>query len=222
MTEKTHAVGSLVFATGAFLIMDKCNMLDTQIVKIAQYGIITPYALWGAQIPDFDQDNPNRIVTNPVNRLIMDLFKVLGAKHRGIISHVLPIFLSGIVCLLMQLSIITFGMHKLSLDVLHLMLLIQNTLSSNRLLLYWDERWKCYLFPNYSYKRLEGQLLGKLIIGDLPLDNCSIEFNSLGIFKNTKFSESDQIYKNYTYNFQSCKITSCPELENIRELSSII
>lgn len=46
MTEKTHAVGSLVFATGAFLIMDKCNMLDTQIVKIAQYGIITPYALW--------------------------------------------------------------------------------------------------------------------------------------------------------------------------------
>lgn len=123
MTEKTHAVGSLVFATGAFLIMDKCNMLDTQIVKIAQYGIITPYALWGAQIPDFDQDNPNRIVTNPVNRLIMDLFKVLGAKHRGIISHVLPIFLSGIVCLLMQLSIITFGMHKLSLDVLHLMLL---------------------------------------------------------------------------------------------------
>lgn len=123
MTEKTHAVGSLVFATGAFLIMDKCNMLDTQIVKIAQYGIITPYALWGTQIPDFDQDNPNRIVTNPVNRLIMDLFKVLGAKHRGIISHVLPIFLSGIVCLLMQLSIITFGMHKLSLDVLHLMLL---------------------------------------------------------------------------------------------------
>lgn len=92
MTEKTHAVGSLVFATGAFLIMDKCNMLDTQIVKIAQYGIITPYALWGAQIPDFDQDNPNRIVTNPVNRLIMDLFKVLGAKHRGIISYVLPIF----------------------------------------------------------------------------------------------------------------------------------
>lgn len=123
MTEKTHAVGSLVFATGAFLIMDKCNMLDTQIVKIVQYGIITPYALWGAQIPDFDQDNPNRIVTNPVNRLIMDLFKVLGAKHRGIISHVLPIFLSGIVCLLMQLSVITFGMHKLSLDVLHLMLL---------------------------------------------------------------------------------------------------
>lgn len=41
MTEKTHAVGSLVFATGAFLIMDKCNMLDTQIVKIAQYGIIS-------------------------------------------------------------------------------------------------------------------------------------------------------------------------------------
>ena len=97
------------------------------------------------------------------------------------------------------------------------LVLIQNTLSSNRLLLYWDERWKCYLFPNYSYKRLEGQLLGKLIIGDLPLDNCSIEFNSLGIFKNTKFSESDQIYKNYTYNFQLCKITSCPELENIRE-----
>ena len=53
----------------------------------------------------------------------MDLFKVLGAKYRGLISHVLPIFLSGIVCLLMQLSIITFGMHKLSLDVLHLMLL---------------------------------------------------------------------------------------------------
>lgn len=116
MTEKTHAVGSLVFATGAFLIMDKCNMLDTQIVKIAQYGIITPYALWGAQIPDFDQDNPNRIVTNPVNRLIMDLFKVLGAKHRGIISHVLPIFLSGIVCLLMQLSVITFGMRKLRIQ----------------------------------------------------------------------------------------------------------
>lgn len=80
MTEKTHAVGSLVFATGAFLIMDKCNMLDTQIVKIAQYGIITPYALWGAQIPDFDQDNPNRIVTNPVNRLIMDLRQVLHMK----------------------------------------------------------------------------------------------------------------------------------------------
>lgn len=53
----------------------------------------------------------------------MDLFKVLGAKPRGIISHVLHIFLSGIVCLLMQLSIITFGMHKHSLDVLHLMLL---------------------------------------------------------------------------------------------------
>ena len=29
MTEKTYAVGGLVFATGAFLIMDKCNMLDT-------------------------------------------------------------------------------------------------------------------------------------------------------------------------------------------------
>lgn len=53
MTEKTHAVGSLVFATGAFLIMDKCNMLDTQIVKIAQYGIITPYALWGRSDPRF-------------------------------------------------------------------------------------------------------------------------------------------------------------------------
>lgn len=96
MTEKTHAVGSLVFATGAFLIMDKCNMLDTQIVKIAQYGIITPYALWGAQIPDFDQDNPNRIVTNPVNRLIMDLFKVLGAKHRGIIHMFCLFFYPGL------------------------------------------------------------------------------------------------------------------------------
>ena len=123
MTEKTHAVGSLVFATGAFLIMDQCKLLDPQIAKIAQYGIITPYALWGAQIPDFDQDNPNRIVTNPINRLIMDLFKVLNAKHRGLLSHILPVILSGITFLLMCLPFFTFYVQGTSLDVLRLMVL---------------------------------------------------------------------------------------------------
>ena len=36
------------------------------------------------------------------------------------------------------------------------LVLIQNQLNSDRFLLYCNERWKCYLFPNYSYKRLEG------------------------------------------------------------------
>ena len=67
MTGKTHVVGGNVFALGSYILMKKTGLLVDSVWEPLQLGIILPYATWASTLPDLDQNNKNRVETNPVN-----------------------------------------------------------------------------------------------------------------------------------------------------------
>lgn len=70
MTGKTHVVGGNVFALGSYILMKKTGLLVDSVWEPLQLGIILPYATWASTLPDLDQNNKNRIETNPINSVI--------------------------------------------------------------------------------------------------------------------------------------------------------
>ena len=96
MTGKTHVVGGNVFALGSYILMKKTGLLVDSVWEPLQLGIILPYATWASTLPDLDQNNKNRVETNPVNTAIQDLFRVIQAGHRSVKSHVAPCIIVGV------------------------------------------------------------------------------------------------------------------------------
>lgn len=122
MTGKTHVVGGNVFALGSYILMKKTGLLVDSVWEPLQLGIILPYATWASTLPDLDQNNKNRVETNPVNTAIQDLFRVIQAGHRSVKSHVAPCIIVGVLCVMSILGKSFFNLNQISTNILFLVL----------------------------------------------------------------------------------------------------
>ena len=122
MTGKTHVVGGNVFALGSYILMKKTGLLVDSVWEPLQLGIILPYATWASTLPDLDQNNKNRVETNPVNAAIQDLFRVIQAGHRSVKSHVAPCIIVGVLCVMSILGKSFFNLNQISTNILFLVL----------------------------------------------------------------------------------------------------
>lgn len=123
MTGKTHVVGGNVLALGSYIIMRKTGLLVDSIWEPLQLGIILPYATWASTLPDLDQNNRNRIETNPLNSVVQDLFRVVQAGHRSVKSHIMPCVIVGVLCVLSILGKSVFKLNQVSSNILFLLLI---------------------------------------------------------------------------------------------------
>lgn len=122
MTGKTHVVGGNVFALGSYILMKKTGLLVDSVWEPLQLGIILPYATWASTLPDLDQNNKNRIETNPINSVIQDFFRIIQAGHRSVKSHVAPCVLAGVLCIMSILGKSFFNLNQISTNILFLVL----------------------------------------------------------------------------------------------------
>lgn len=122
MTGKTHVVGGNVFALGSYILMKKTGLLVDSVWEPLQLGIILPYATWASTLPDLDQNNKNRVETNPINSVIQDFFRIIQAGHRSVKSHVAPCVIAGVLCIMSILGKSFFNLNQISTNILFLVL----------------------------------------------------------------------------------------------------
>lgn len=122
MTGKTHVVGGNVFALGSYILMKKTGLLVDSVWEPLQLGIILPYATWASALPDLDQNNKNRVETNPINSVIQDFFRIIQAGHRSVKSHVAPCVIAGVLCIMSILEKSFFNLNQISTNILFLVL----------------------------------------------------------------------------------------------------
>lgn len=153
MTGKTHVVGGNIFALGSYILMKKTGLLVDSVWEPLQLGIILPYATWASTLPDLDQNNKNRVETNPINSVIQDFFRIIQAGHRSVKSHVAPCVIAGVLCIMSILGKSVFNLNQISTNILFLVLigLFCGLLSHLILDLCTATFWGAELLNNYGY-----------------------------------------------------------------------
>lgn len=98
----------------------------------------------------------------------------------------------------------------------HSIVVIKNTFAKhpNRFLVYYDERWKCYLFPNFAENVNNEKFICTGLENKLKITNPSLRFIEQKISE--KYSESHKEYRIYSHRLYECLIHNFPEKE--REL----
>lgn len=94
LVERTHVLGGTAFALGGFLVLRSTNNLIPDVSEVLQLGIIMPYAIWASTLPDLDQEKDTVAQKSPINLVIQKIFKLIGAGHRSVKSHILPAIIS--------------------------------------------------------------------------------------------------------------------------------
>lgn len=120
MTGKTHVLGGMGFALGGFMCLQSANMLIPDVSEPLQLSIILPYAIWASTFPDLDQDKDSMGKNNPIDLLFQKMFKVVGAKHRGSKSHVVPMFFTLVLYVAVAFSWIFNGMNGTEITIIGL------------------------------------------------------------------------------------------------------
>lgn len=85
---------------------------------------------------------------------------------------------------------------------------------ANRFLLYYDTRWKCYLFPNGKSSEDEEkneQYLKRDISNSLKISPEAVRIERIGERIHQKYSVSDQIMKLYHHTFYELHVAEFPE-----------
>ena len=123
MTGKTHVLGGMALGLGGFLCMRSAGMLIPDINEQLQVCIILPYAIWSSTVPDLDQDRESVGQKNPLNLFIQKIFKLTGAKHRSVKSHVVPMLISFVLYLLSAFNFIWSNLNGTEISILNLITL---------------------------------------------------------------------------------------------------
>jgi membrane-bound metal-dependent hydrolase YbcI (DUF457 family) len=123
MTGKTHVLGGMTFALGGFLCMKAGGMLIPDVAEPLQLGIIMPYAIWSSTLPDLDQAKESVAQSSPINLVIQKIFTLVGAGHRSVKSHVIPMLISLVLYLAIGFGYLLHGFNGTEITIIGLMTL---------------------------------------------------------------------------------------------------